>query len=309
MSTATPGPLLRYPGRRRVTGDLRVWAGVELPGLDRRSDIYVWLPPGYRRRRKRYPVIYLHDGGNLFDPVTSFAGATWGVDQALTHLHDQGLDAIAVGVPCSPTRRIEEYTTTLNPQVRAELPELGEPLGEAYLAFLVDHLKPWVDATLRTRAQREHTLVAGSSMGGVISMAAWLRYPEVFGGVGAFSTAFWVPGERFLADLEAALGRPGPSTRFYLDVGGHEVPESALRQAAYQNDTERIVAALRQAGAPVRYTYDSAAYHFETAWAERLPAALAWLLAGYAVPPPGGERRGLRGAAREVLKRVRIPRG
>jgi len=269
-----------------VVGDLRYWRNVGLPGLDRRSDLYVWLPPGYRRSSRRYPVIYLHDGGNLFDPRTAYAGATWRADEALAWLHTQGIDAIAVGVPCSPDRRIEEYTPYLGERVRTQEPDLGTPAGDAYVDFLADHLKPWVDAALRTRPEREHTLTAGSSMGGVVSLHAWVRRPDVFGGIGAFSTAFWVPGEQHLLEIERAVAAPHPPTRFYLDVGGRETPDDAERQLAYRTDTERVVAALQAADVPVRYTYDSAAPHFETAWAERLPTALAWLLQGYAVGSP-----------------------
>nr|WP_281496823.1 alpha/beta hydrolase-fold protein [Ornithinimicrobium sp. F0845] len=258
-----------------------------MPGLDRRSDIYVWLPPGYRRGRERYPVVYLHDGGNLFDARTSFAGATWRADEAFTWLHSQGVDAIAVGVPCSPDRRIEEYTPYLGQEVLAAQPDLGAADADSYVTFLTDHLKPWVDATVRTRPEREHTLTAGSSMGGVVSMHAWVRRPDVFGGIGAFSTAFWVPGEQHLLEVEQAIAAPHPPTRFYLDVGGRETPDDPTRQLAYRHDTERVVAALQAADVPVRYTYDSAAYHFETAWAARLPGALRWLLQEYAVRPPG----------------------
>lgn len=281
-----PGRLRRYPRRRRVVGDLRYWRNVHLPGLGRHSDIYLWLPPGYRRSTSRYPVVYLHDGGNLFDPRTSFSGATWQAGEAFTWLHSQGVDAIAVGVPCSPDRRIEEYTPYLSDRVRSREPGLGTADADAYVDFLVDHLKPWVDQTLRTRPARGHTLTAGSSMGGVASMHAWLRRPDVFGGIGAFSTAFWVPGERLLGELEQAIAAPHPPSRFYLDVGGQETPEDPARQLAYRTDTERIVAALQDADVPVRYTYDSAAAHFETAWAQRLPHALLWLLREYAGRPP-----------------------
>lgn len=294
-----PGPLERYPRRRRVPGNLHRWRDVELPGPDRRADILVWLPPGYRRGTDRYPVVYLHDGGNLFDPRTSFAGTTWRAGEALTALHRRGMDAIAVGIPCSPTRRIEEYS----PYPHRD----GEAGGDAdrYVDFLTDHLKPWVDDALRTRPGREDTLVAGSSLGGVVSLHAWVRRPDVFGGVGAFSTAFWVPGAPHLQDLERALAQPHPPTRFYLDVGGRETPEDPDRQRSYVADTERVVAALRAADVPVRYTYDSAAHHHETAWAERLPAALAWLLEGYAVTPPGAPTSGLRGVTAAVLRRAR----
>lgn len=304
-ATTSPGSLRRYPRRRRVIGDLRYWQDVRLPGLDRSADISVWLPPGYHHSRRRYPVIYLHDGGNLFDPVTSFAGTTWRADEALTWLHTQGLDAIAVGVPCSPDRRIEEYTPYLDTRVLAQRPGLGEAAADTYVDFLTDHLKPWVDSALRTRPDRENTLIAGSSMGGVVSMHAWVRRPDVFGGVGAFSTAFWVPGEQHLREIELAIAAPRPPTRFYLDVGGREIPGSAALQRSYRRDTERIVTALQEASVSVRYTYDSAAYHFETAWAERLPSALAWLLQGYAVQAPKTGRTSLLRSAQAALRRLR----
>ncbi|WP_109473466.1 alpha/beta hydrolase [Ornithinimicrobium cavernae] len=310
MTASTgPGRLRRYPRRRGVVGDLRVWRDVALPGLDRRSDIYVWLPPAYDRdRQSRYPVVYLHDGGNLFDPRVSFAGATWSADRALTALHEQGTDVIAVGIPCSPDHRIEEYAPYLGHRVRADHPDLGTAHADAYVAFLTDHLKPWVDSSLRTRPDREHTLVAGSSMGGVVSMHAWVRRPDVFGGVGAFSSAFWVPGEAHLRDIEAAVSAPHPPSRFYLDVGGREEPEDPAAQSAYLRDTERVVAALRASETPVRYVYDSQAYHFETAWAERLPSALAWLSTGYAVTRPGAPvttKGRLRRAAKGLVRAFR----
>src|SRR5699024_9890906 len=98
-----------------------------------------------------------------------------------------------------------EYSPTLSPDLLASHPGLGVPRADAYVDFLTGHLKPWVDQAVRTRPEREHTLIAGSSAGGVVSLYAWLRRPDVFGGVGAFSTAFWVPGEDFLADLEQAV--------------------------------------------------------------------------------------------------------
>ena len=284
------GKLRRYPRRAGVQGDLRYWRDVALPGLDRRSDIYAWLPPDYDRSQiTHFPVIYLHDGGNLFDPRTSFAGVTWSADRALTWLHEQGIDVIAIGIPCSSERRIEEYSPYAQPGV-------GGGEADQYVEFLTESLKPWVDYALRTLPSREHTMLAGSSMGGVVSMHAWVRRPDVFGGIGAFSPAFWVPAEPHLRDIEAALAAPHPPTRFSLDVGGHEEPDSADLQLAYRRDTERVVAALQASGDPVRYLYDSAAYHFEAAWAERLPSALAWLVSGYAVTRPGeaaGVERGL----------------
>lgn len=264
-----------------TVGDLRVWAGVDLPGLDRTSDISVWLPPGYdldetgdAESGRRYPVVYLHDGGNLFLSSTSFDGTTWRVGEAMTGLASQGLEAIVVGIPCHPTERWAEYTQYPHP-------EYGGGRGEEYATFLTDHLKPAVDRALRTEPGPASTVVAGSSLGGVISAYLWQTRPDVYGGAGLFSTAFWFPGERALADLEEAAPRPRESGRVYLDVGGHEGDEDVAVQRAYVADTERAMRSLRDAGLPVRYVYDSVAIHHESAWAERFPAAIRWLLTGW----------------------------
>jgi predicted alpha/beta superfamily hydrolase len=270
-----------YRRDRGVQGDLRVIREVHVPSLGRTTDLYAWLPPGHDEHERRYPVVYLHDGGNLFDPALSYSGATWRADQALGALSARGLDAIAVGVPCSPTARAEEYTPYPHP-------ESGGGRADNYVDFLVEDLKPAVDRTLRTLTGPESTLVAGSSLGGVVSMHAWTRRPDVFGGAGVFSPAFWWPGRPMLDDLQERLSSwpHQPHQRVYLDVGGREQPDDAAIEAAYVRDAELVLGWLRGAGVPVRYLFDSQAHHAESAWAERLPAALHWLLSGYAVPAP-----------------------
>lgn len=261
-------------------GDLRSWRDIELPGLDRSAEIYAWLPPGYEERPDaRYPVLYLHDGHNLFLRSRTFEGASWDVGRAMTGLAAEGIRAIVVGIPCHPEQRSEEYTQYPHP-------ERGGGRAADYAAFLVEHLKPAVDAALRTLPGPEHTVVAGSSLGGVVSAYLWLEHPDVFGGAGLFSPAFWWPGEQALTDLEQALAVGSLRGRVHLDVGGHEQPDQPEIERAYVQDAERLLGALRAAQVPVRYVYDSTAYHFETAWADRFPVAAAWLLQGYAAPPP-----------------------
>lgn len=260
-------------------GDLRSWADVELPGLARRAEIYAWLPPGYDDTDARYPVLYLHDGHNLFLPERAFEGETWQVGQAMASLAAQGIPAIVIGIPCHPERRGEEYTQYPHP-------EHGGGRAADYATFLVEHLKPAVDTSLRTRPEPEHTVVAGSSLGGVISAYLWLEHQDVVGGVGLFSPAFWWPGEQSLLDLERELAAGTLAGRVYLDVGGHEQPGEPDVERAYVENAERLLVALRRAQVPVRYLYDAAAYHVETAWARRFPEAAAWLLQGYAAAPP-----------------------
>ncbi|GAA5157547.1 alpha/beta hydrolase [Ornithinimicrobium tianjinense] len=273
-----------------LRGDLRSWRDVELPGLDRRAEVYVWLPPGHDVGEDRYPVLYLHDGHNVFLDERAFGGVSWGVDAAMTRLAQEGLPAIVVAVPCHLTERADEYTPY-------HLPGVGGGRADRYAAFLADHLKPAVDAALRTRPEPEHTVTAGSSLGGVVSAYLWSTRPDVFGGAGVFSPAWWWPdtahGERGLADVEEALAKPRTHGRVYLDVGGreHHLDEDVRRH--YVVAAERLAARLRGAGVPLRYLYDSQAYHFESAWAERFAPAVRWLLQGYAVAPPPYVQRDL----------------
>jgi predicted alpha/beta superfamily hydrolase len=279
------GEWTAYPAQAPVTGDLRVMRQVQVPRLDRVTDLYAWLPPGYDDDGgRRYPVVYFHDGGNLFDPALAHGGVTWAADRALSALAATGLEAIAIGVPCSATARGEEYTPYPHP-------DLGGGHAAAYVDFLVDDLKPEVDRSLRTLAGPADTLVAGSSLGGVVSMHCWLTRPDVFGAAGVFSPAFWWPGAPMLDDVRQRLFSwpVEQHQRVYLDVGGREQPDNPRIEAAYVRDAEEVLGWLREAGVPVRYVFDSQAVHHETAWALRLPEALRWLLSGYAVPLPTGE--------------------
>ena len=262
----------------RLEGDLRIWADVDLPGLGRRADISVWLPPGYDESTDHYPVLYLHDGDNMFLPERAYAGVTWEVDAAMSALAREGLPAIVVAIPCHPHLRGEEYS---------QYPHRVHGGGRAddYARLLVGHLKPTIDHVLRTLPEPGHTLTLGSSLGGVISTHLWVNHSDVFGGVGAFSPAYWWPGEQSLRDVEEALAT-GLWGRLYIDVGGREKPESPEIERLYVEHAERLVRMVRAARLPVRYVYDSAAYHFESAWAERFPSAVRWLLRGYAVQAP-----------------------
>lgn len=274
----------------RLEGDLRSWRDVDLTGLHRRAEVYVWLPPGYDAGEERYPVLYLHDGHNMFLPERSVGGQTWEVDRAMSALARQGVPAVVVAVPCHPTERGEEYTPY-------HLAGVGGGRADRYATFLADHLKPAVDGVLRTRPEPEHTLTAGSSLGGVLSAYLWSSRPDTFGGAGVFSPAYWWPdttlGERSLADVERALEEGPPPGRVYLDVGGREHHLDEGIRLHYVQQARRLGEALLRSGVPLRFVLDTAGHHFETAWAERFPAAAAWLLRGYAVAPPPYVRRDL----------------
>ncbi len=156
-----------------------------MPQLNRKRRIWVYLPGNYAFTNKRYPVLYMHDGQNLFDALTSSFGE-WGVDEMMdtVKLRKQ---CIIVGIDHGDSKRLTEY----NPYKS----RFGEGEGDAYVDFLVHTLKPQIDQRFRTKPDAANTSIAGSSMGGLISLYAVLKYPKVFGNAGVFSPAFWIAPE------------------------------------------------------------------------------------------------------------------
>lgn len=244
----------------------------------------VWCPPGYDSGTTRYPVIYLHDGQNLFDPAGSFLGIDWGIDEALGRLMAAGVTAgaIAVGVWHSPQRRLDYMpqrplmTEQARPLLDQFTQEQGDaPQSDAYLRFMVEELKPFVDATYRTLPDRAHTSVMGSSLGGLISLYAVTEYPAVFGGAGCVST-HWPIGGSWLVDyFGGALPRPG-GHRFYFDFGT-ETFDAAYEPYQLQMDALMQVAGYRRGVDWVTQKF-AGAEHSERAWRARVDVPLKFLL-------------------------------
>lgn len=235
-----------------------------MPGLDRRRTVRIYLPPGYDASRKRYPVLYMHDGQNLFDDATSFVGE-WGVDEALDALAaSEGIELIVVGIDHGEERRIAELTPWPNPKHSA----VAE--GDAYLDFVVHTVKPWVDARYRTRRGREHTGMMGSSLGGLMSDYAMRRHPQVFGRIGILSPSYWYSDRVW----EHALAHPPRrGTRVWLAAGDQE-------DAQMSADLPRMAALLRQqSGGRIRLAWGlrPGAKHNEAAWREEFPRAARFL--------------------------------
>jgi predicted alpha/beta superfamily hydrolase len=247
--------LLRWRARK---GRLVVLPSVHSPQLDNRRDLYVYVPTAPAPGDTGYPVIYMQDGQNLFDPALSFAG-TWGVDQALTWASRRGLDAIVVGIPNMGDARIAEY----DPFVEA---------GERYLDFVTHTVKPLVDGQFPTLPDRTHTGIAGSSMGGLISLYALFRYPEVFGFVAALSPSLWF-ADGALLDLVARAPRvPG---RLYVDVGMREGEQTV---ALGRQLRDLLLAKGYEPSRDFRWVEDQAGVHHEAAWGRRFRQALPFLL-------------------------------
>ncbi|MFD1258819.1 alpha/beta hydrolase [Mucilaginibacter terrae] len=154
-----------------------------MPELQTERRIWLYLPADYKALDKHYPVIYMHDGQNLFDQYTA-SHQEWGVDEIMDERFYHK-SCIIVAVDHGEESRINEYYP-FNSE------ENGEGRGDAYTSFLVNTLKPFIDNNYRTLPSAQHTAIAGSSMGGLITTYAALKYPEVFGNAGVFSPAFWI---------------------------------------------------------------------------------------------------------------------
>jgi isoamylase len=247
----------------RIVGPTRqtlrdVWS----PQLRNRRHVDIYLPASYESGA-RFPVVYMHDGQNLSDPSIAFAG-TWGLESVLADLAAREIEPIVVGVH-NTEQRLAEYSPF--PDAKR-----GGGNGHAYLSFLVHTLKPRIDRRYRTDAVPHRTAIVGSSMGGLISLYAWLRRPDVFGLAGVLSPSLWFGRER-LFDFVQRTELPGG--RIYLDTGTAE-GESTLRdaQALWEmlqpkvgSDHERAI-----------YVEDEGAGHDEAAWGRRLTGALEFLL-------------------------------
>ncbi|HET6763114.1 MAG TPA: alpha/beta hydrolase-fold protein [Longimicrobiaceae bacterium] len=249
-----------------VVGTMKVMHGVASPELGNERPLYVYLPPSYATDpERRFPVLYMHDGQNLFDVATSFGGE-WEVDQTLESASADGLEAIVVGIPNAGAERLDEYSPFVDERHQAG----GR--GDAYLDFVVGTVKPLIDRDFRTLPERDSTGVAGSSMGGLITLYAFFRHPEVFGFAGIMSPALWF-GQREIYDfVRDAAYVPG---RIYVDVGTREGREE-LTDVRRLRDL--LIEKGYRKGKDFLYVVEMGGTHSEAAWARRLRKELQFLL-------------------------------
>jgi len=185
-------------------------------------NVDVWVPANYSRS-KRYRVIYMHDGQNLFNPKEGYGGMEWGIDETMTRLHAEGAvrDTIVVGIWNSP-KRFQEYmpqdAMKLLSAERAAAMNAGEVISDSYLRFIVEELKPFIDRQYRTVAGRSGTFIMGSSMGGLISLYAYIKYPAIFGGAACVSTHFPAADGIAVDYIRQAMPKPD-GRRIYFDYG------------------------------------------------------------------------------------------
>jgi predicted alpha/beta superfamily hydrolase len=259
--------LRRLRARSKVApGTIERISSVYSPQLDNERDLLVSLPAKYATRECRYPVIYMHDGQNLFDPAMSFAGS-WNVDVAMAVLGLGGLEAIVVGIPNMGQERLAEYSAF-------DHPEVGAGRGDLYLRFLIDTVKPLIDAQYLTLPDRADTGIVGSSMGGLISLYAFFRHPESFGFAGVLSPSLWLTETATFAFVAEAAFSPG---RLYLDVGTRE---GARHVASARRMRDLLEAKGYRLGYDLMWVEEELGHHHEAAWARRFQKALPFL-----VPP------------------------
>ena len=276
-NTTVPGPPLG------VTGVVKRHANFSSRYVDARH-LDVWLPPDYATSNDRYPVLYVHDGQNVFDPATAFGGVDWGLDETMTRLiaEKRVKPAIVVAIWNSP-KRFQEYMprkalasdSTLETGVPGTEPLPGPVLSDAYLRFLTTEVKVFIDQTYRTRSDRANTFVMGSSMGALISLYAISELPGLFGGAAALST-HWPAGGGSVVEYFRHHVPKRDDHKLYFDRG------TATLDSLYAPYQDRINAILRAAryreGEHVQLRVFQGAEHSERAWRTRVEEPLLFLL-------------------------------
>lgn len=285
--------LMAGQARAEDGGRLIEYQNVEAAGLPPQR-LTIWLPPGYDTSGKRYPVLYMHDGHNLFDLRNSNFNKIWAADKAMLKAMEQGIEPrIIVGIWAPGKDRFRQYLPrpaheAAPPALRARMDEMagGPVVSDAYLGWLAGPLKRWVDASFRTRPGPADTAIAGSSMGGLMSCYAFAARPDVYGQAACIS-AHWpaigpdtVKGFNpdtlavWTAFFDRSLGKPR-GRRVWMDHG------TGTLDAFYAPYQEPVDAEFARLGWQRGTDFESRVYpgaeHEENAWAARLPEILIWL--------------------------------
>lgn len=264
-------------GGHTLTGDIRHHPGFASRLLGNRRDVLVYLPPGYARSRRRFPVFYMQDGQNVFDAATSFAGQEWGADETAERMISERRmsPVIIVAVANAGEDRIHEYTPTRGHYHFYGEARRSKGLGNRYGRFLSEELKPFIDMHYRTRPEGDSTGLGGSSLGGLVTLALALRQPKDFTRLAVMSPSVWWDDcivYKLVDDLKAK-----PSLKIWLDTG---TGEPGWERTGLLRD--RLVAKGWIEGQDLVYKTYEGAGHNEGAWAARLDEVLRYLY-----PPKG----------------------
>jgi predicted alpha/beta superfamily hydrolase len=236
--------------------------------LEQDRDVLIWTPPGYEQVQDSYPVLYMHDGQNLFEPHTAFnPGEHWRVGETATELIEAGSiePLIIVGIHNTGETRIAEYTPTGDKK-------LGGGHADDYGRMIIEELKPIIDRAYRTRPGPESTGIAGSSLGGLVSLHLGFTHPAVFTKIAALSPSVWWGRKAILKTIRES--RSKPPLKLWVDMGTAEgrrgLDDARLLKAA-------LVGLGFFEGADLHYAEYEGATHSEQAWSERVGPMLEWL--------------------------------
>jgi predicted alpha/beta superfamily hydrolase len=240
--------------------------------LKNERTIMIWLPPNYALRPShRFPVLYMHDGNNLFDARTAFGGVEWGVDEAASKLIFSGLmeEIIIVGI-YNTMGRMEEYTPTVSKRH-------GGGDGRKYLEFITQELMPVINNRFRTNTDPQKTGIMGSSLGGLISLWAGFEFPHHFGLIGAVSPSLWWD-EKYMQKIFIP-SKNKLNHKIWMDMGSHEgMGRDGVSYA--MKDTQEMCSSLKELGyknsEDLFYFEHQGAYHNEASWASRIHMPLLY---------------------------------
>ena len=260
--------------KHTLTGNIRRHPAFPSKILGNRRDILVYLPCGYGRlSRRRYPVLYLQDGQNVFDAATSFAGVEWGVDESAERLIKENLiePLIVVAVANTGEQRIHEYAPTRGViDAQAKRKRRSKGLARKYARFLIDELKPYIDRKYRTSPDAEFTGLGGSSLGGLVTLTIGILYPHVFSRLIVMSPSIW--WDYFaIYRLVDSIGQK-PLLKIWLDTGTAEPGWEQARELL-----NRLLEKGWKLQKDVLYMESQGGDHSEAAWAARVEPALRFL--------------------------------
>ncbi len=252
-----------------------------VPYFSNERRIRVLLPRDYFKNERHYPVLYMHDGQNVFYSREAFAGYSWKVIPLIKQ-HLELPQMIIVGIDNSAEHRLDEYSPWKTEFQTSDGTGYFGGLGRAYVDWLVDTVKPFIDKKYRTLPQRETTLLAGSSMGGYITAYAGSLYPEIFGNLGVFSSAAWLNQVKFTQFITSHPLHPG--NKVYIqtgasenDAGDDEVLAPEKQAQAYIDESLRYYQTLLRTGHPmdnISLNIFAAESHSEFYWAKHFPEFL-----------------------------------
>jgi predicted alpha/beta superfamily hydrolase len=263
-----------------LTGNIRRHRAFRSKILKNRRDVLVYLPPGYGRSlRRRYPVLYLHDGQNVFDAATSFTGVEWGVDETAQRLIGKRLiePLIIVAVFNMGEDRIHEYAPTRGIYDHtSERKKRSRGLARQYGDFLINELKPFIDRKYRTKPGPEFTGLGGSSLGGLVTLAIGILYPKAFTRLIVMSPSIWWDDFSILHLVDSINDKP--PLKIWLDTGTNEPGWERARALR-----DRLVEKGWRVHGDLHYLEVEGADHSEGAWDARVDPALRFL---FPPPPP-----------------------